>query len=484
MTGKSRAMIDQIRQMHAAGCSIKKIAQALKASRNTVRKYLRAEVAAITSALPPSPPTPEFDWETAAKEARLGRPLKRIFEEMAPAMSYAHFTRAMRHHVKPEPTVAMRLHHEPGEKAQVDYGEGLMITDHRSGKETPTQFFCGVLPASSFTFGEFTMSQKLPDFIRSHERMWTYFGGVASYVVLDNLKSGVTRAHRYDPDVNPTYTDYANHAGFAALPARVRTPRDKAAVEAAIGVIQRDFFDRFRARKFYSLHELNSEFRKYLDDFNLKEMPQHGCSRLERFEIEREKLKPLAASTYELYEWKKAKVHPDSCIELQKSVYSVPYRYVHQYVQVKYSDRLVIILDANDVIATHARQPRYKHSIDQSHLPEAKTQLKSFNILKIQKFGDGIGPKTRAYIDWQFALDQPLRALRRMMGLLRFHETRSPSREAMEHAAAMAISFHKHDLNYFLNCAQNFSGPRPSLHLITPPTREIPHIHVRPHTGE
>ena len=118
----------------------------------------------------------------------------------------------------------MDRHHKAGEKTQIDFCDGVPITDPLTGKTTSTQFFCGVLPFSSYTFGEFVPNQKLATFIGVQERMFAYFGGVTPYVVVDNLKSGVHRAHLYDPDVNATYCDFSNHAGFAVLQARPRTP--------------------------------------------------------------------------------------------------------------------------------------------------------------------------------------------------------------------------------------------------------------------
>ena len=482
MNEKSRAMIDQIRQMQAQKHSIKKIAVALRISRNTVRRYIRqiAEVA-VPELDDTSVPVSAIDWDAAVRERNLGRPVKRIFEELQPPMGYSHFSRLLKQHDVRKPTIAIKLHHEPGEKSQVDYADGLKIINPKTGAETKTQFFCGVLPASSYTFGEFSMSQKLPDFIRSHERMWAYFGGVTKYVVLDNLKSGVSRAHRYDPEINPTYCDFANHAGFAALPARVRTPRDKAAVEATIGVIQRDFFDRCRNTKFYSLNELNQCFRKYLNEFNTRIMAEYGCSRVDRFKSESELLQPLKADVYEMYEWKTAKVHPDSCIELSRSLYSVPYKHVQNKVQVKFSDKVVIILDESgtEVLASHARKSRFKNSINEEHLPPSKIQTGTFDVLRIRKFAASIGPNTKEYVTWQFDSDAPLRSLRRMQGLMRFYETKVNSKSAMEFAAGNALQYKKRELRYFENCAVAFSnnGAKPSL--VNPPQREMANIHLQ-----
>jgi hypothetical protein len=181
-----------------------------------------------------------------------------------------------------------------------------------------------------------------------------------------------------------------------------------------------------------------------------------------------------------MYEWKEARVHPDSCIELFRSVYSVPFAYVHQTVRVKYSDHLVIILNNRlETIATHVRQPKFTHSIIDEHLPPAKTQLKNFNVLKVEKFAEAIGPGTRAYVDWQFGLEKPLRALRRMLGLMRFYETQRPIHEAMEHAARLSMNFQKHNLSYFQSCVRSFSPQGSRLHLVNPPVRQASHIHVR-----
>ena len=145
----------------------------------------------------------------------------------------------------------MRLKHVPGEKAFVDYTDGIDIYDLNTGEVVSTELFVGTLPFSSYVYAEFTFSQKLFEFIESHERMWKYFGGVTSYTVTDNLKSSVNRAHLYDPDKNKTFTAYANHAGFAVLPARSNRPKDKANVECHAGLIQRTFYQEVRNPNLY-----------------------------------------------------------------------------------------------------------------------------------------------------------------------------------------------------------------------------------------
>jgi hypothetical protein len=156
----------------------------------------------------------------------------------------------------------------------------------------------------------------------SQNRMFHFFGGVPKYLVVDNLKSGVFRAHRYDPDLNSTYCDYANHMGFAVLLARPATPRDKPAIEGAIRVIQRQFYAEMRNKTFYSLCDLNLELRKYIERLNSAAMKDYGCTRAQRFELEKSLLRSLPPASFEITERRMAKVHPDCHIQVDRCFYS------------------------------------------------------------------------------------------------------------------------------------------------------------------
>jgi transposase len=221
--------------------------------------------------------------------------------------------------------VTIGLNHKPAEKTQVDFCDGVLITERDSGKKTLTPFFLGVLPFSSYSFGEFVLDQKLATFIGVQQRMFAYFGGVTPYRVVDNLKSGVHKADRYDPDVNPTYCDFANHMGLAVLPARPYKPKDKGSGECPIGVIQRGFFQEVRNRVFYRLEELKEALRHYLERLNHPVMKDYGVSRAQRFEEEKKQLKALPCSPLELSEWRRAKVHPDCHVQVEKNFYSTPF---------------------------------------------------------------------------------------------------------------------------------------------------------------
>ncbi len=140
-----------------------------------------------------------------------------------------------------------RQTHKAGEKLFVDYaGQTVPIVYHATGEIRTAQIFVAVLGASNYTFCEATWSQQLPDWINSHVRAFHFIGGVPAIVVPDNLKSGVTKACRYDPTINPSYQQVAAHYGAALVPARPLKPKDKAKAEVGVQIIERWILARLR----------------------------------------------------------------------------------------------------------------------------------------------------------------------------------------------------------------------------------------------
>jgi len=470
---KSASMQKQIQVLLSQGLSIRKVAHALGVSRQTVRKF-GAEATVEREALPPAHQTPTWDsaidWQTVGEDVARGATIKQLHQETAPEVSYTRFRRRLLSKVPKQAAATIRLEHKPAEQVQIDYCDGVPIVDATTGISTKTHLFCGVLPFSSYAFGEFVFNQSLPSFIGSHERMWAFFGGVTPYVVVDNLKAGVRNAHRYDPDVNPTYCEYGNHQGFAVLPARPYKPRDKATVEATIGAIQRGFFQEVRNRKFYSLADLNEAFRKYLRRFNSDIMKDHGQSRDERFAYEQTLLKPLPAARFELFEWRSAKVHPDCHVQIDKCFYSVPHRTIGQTVRVRISDKLVeLFTDDHEPLAAHTRQRGIgKFSTDELHYPDGKVSIKRFEVRSAQAEAERIGPKTAALVLSLIHCSHPLRHLRRVQGILRLHQGGRFTREALEYAAEMAVTFNKPRLAYIQACAEHYNVNGARLVLLRP----------------
>ena len=182
--------------------------------------------------------------------------------------------------------VWMRQVHRAGEKTFVDYsGKRPSLVEPATGERVFVELFVGVLGASSLTFAEATLTQRIPDFLGSHGRMFEYFGGVTEIVVPDQLRSAVTIPSRCAPGIQRTYADLGRHYGTAIVPARPRKPRDKAKVEVAVQVAQRWILARLRNQTFFSLQELNARIRELLDELNVRPMKRlGGKTRRELFE--------------------------------------------------------------------------------------------------------------------------------------------------------------------------------------------------------
>jgi len=193
-----------------------------------------------------------------------------------------------------------------------------------------------VLGASNYTYAEAVPPQALPHWIAAHGHAFTYFQGCPQVLVPDNLRSGVTRAHRYEPDLNRTDAEMAAHDGAAVIPARPNKPRDKAKVEAGVLVVERWILARLRKLTFFSLAELNAAIRGLLAELNrrpFKPLPGSRRSLLEA--LDRPALKPLPARAYEFATWRLAKVNVDYHVEAERHWYSVPYQRVGQRVNVR-----------------------------------------------------------------------------------------------------------------------------------------------------
>jgi transposase len=223
-------------------------------------------------------------------------------------------------------SLVMRQQHKAGEKAFVDYSDGLSLVDPATGERRKTQLFVGCLGASSYTFAEATLSQTLPEWLLSHVKMFEFFNGVPTVTVPDNLRAAVIGANLYEPTINQSYLECANHYGTVVIPARPRKPRDKAKAEAAVLVAQRWILAKLRDRLFTSISEMNAAIGECLDFLNARKMKHLGKSRQELFlELDSPALKPLPAARYEFAEWKVVRASIDYHVSFDHHHYSVPY---------------------------------------------------------------------------------------------------------------------------------------------------------------
>jgi transposase len=287
--------------------SERKIAAALSISRSAVGECLqRAATAAVTWPLPeglddaelerrlyPTKPKPlEIPWPDFGHVHReLSRPgvtRQLLWEEYKAqhpdGLQYSAFCERYREWLQNTAEPVMRFEHRAGEKCCVDYaGQTLGVIDRHTGEIRQAQIFVAVLGCSNYTYAEASWTQSLPDWLGSHVRALQFFGGAPAAFVLDNLKSGVDKPHRYDPDLNRAYAEFAEHYAVAILPARVRKPRDKAKVETGVQIVERWILARLRDRQFFSLPELNAAIHSLLTELNERAFQKLEGSRRSRF---------------------------------------------------------------------------------------------------------------------------------------------------------------------------------------------------------
>jgi transposase len=255
--------------------------------------------------------------------------------------------------------LCMHMEHKAGDKMFAGFtGKKLYITDLISGIRKDVEVFVALLGASQFTYVEGVMTQVKEDWIKMNEHALWYFGGVPQAIVPDCLKSAVTKADKYEPDINQEYYDFARHYNTVILPARVRHPKDKALVEGAVNIVYSWIFARLRDRTFYSLKELNTAIWEELERYNARPMQRLKVSRRELFEqVEKDALKPLPPDFYEIKTFGKLKVQFNYHIYLSadRHYYSVPYQYRGQNVTVASTESTVEIYAGNIRIAFHKR---------------------------------------------------------------------------------------------------------------------------------
>ncbi len=282
-----------------------------------------------------------------------------------------------------------------------DAGQGIPVVDSHSGEVHEVAVFVAVLGASNSTYAEATWTQSLPDWIGSHVRTFAALGGVPEIVVPDNLKAAVTRAHRYEPEINRTYAALAQHYGFAIIPARAAKPRDKAKVEVGVQVVERWILARLRHHTFFSLIEVNAALPPLLSGLNARPFKKLPGSRQQLFDaLDRPALQPLPAQPYEYAEWKHARVNIDDHVEVEGHYYSVPYALVKQQLDVRLSAQVVELFHKGKRVASHRRSPlKGRHSTVAAHMPTAHQRYAEWTPQRLIHWAAHSGPATAQVVE-------------------------------------------------------------------------------------
>ena len=353
-----------------------------------------------------------------------------------------------RHHYKiwaKRVNPVMHMNHKSGDKMYVDYaGKTLSITDKKSGEIKNVQFFVAILGASQYTYAEASMSQQKEDFVRSVENAMHFFQGVPAAIVPDNLKSAVIKSSRFEPTINETFADLADHYGTSILPARAYKPRDKSLVEGAVKILYRRIYAHLKETPFYSLAELNQQIWDLLKTHNDSKLTARPYSRKELFlEDEKQKLHPLPEARFELKYQSHATVMQNGHVLLSqdKNYYSVPYQYLKKKVKLLYTSSAVEIFHKYNRIAIHKRNYKpYVYTTNAEHLASTHQFVSDWSPSRFIDWATEIDPVIGEYIIQIIeSRNHPEQAYKSCMGILNFEK--KVGRERLVNACKRALDF-------------------------------------------
>jgi len=316
----------------------------------------------------------------------------------------------------------MRQTYLPGQQMFVDYS-GLTIPYHsvHTGEVFKSQIFVSVLGNSGLVFVHATPSQKQEYFIKSHILAYEFYGGVPKVNVPDNLKSAIISNNKKGIIINESYAGMCRHYNCSVEPARPRKPQDKGIVEQAVQGIQRWILAVLRNRTFFSVEEINQAIAPLLEKYNNRVIKFIGKSRYELFKEEKQYLQPLPINRYIYKEIKTVTVDTSYHIELLKSFYSVPFKYLKEKVEVRYSTTLVEIYHKSKLIATH---PRLHNINDRSTIkdhmpPHHQFQYEKMHPQRLLNLASAIGDNTKAFVQNRLdTTDYPINACKNITAIL------------------------------------------------------------------
>ncbi len=324
--------------------------------------------------------------------------------------------------------VRMHVNHKAGDKMFVDYaGTKLAYTDTKTGNEVAVEVFVAILGASGLTYVEGSPSQEKLEWIRSNERAFGYFGGSTSAIVPDNLRSAVSRSHRYEPDINPDFAEFAEHYDTVILPARVRAARDKALVENAVRLVYQRVYAKLRNQTFYSLESLNEAIGELVEKHNCTPFQRLSISRRELFESsERAALHPLPAEPFAMKTTTWVSVQFNYHVELRddRHYYSVPYvlytKEPKTKVKMVFDDRVVALYYDNVRVAQHRRDRTPNgYTTEPEHRPAHHRAYAEWSPGRFLRWAKAIGKETAEVIETVLAgRKHPEQAYRACLGIL------------------------------------------------------------------
>ena len=454
-----------------AGRSKNEVAGSLGLSRNTVRKYVAAAEAA--GMVPGGAPVSGQRWAELAREwfpeladttlrqvtwpaigehrdyitgqleagVTVATIHQRLTGERGLAVSVASLRRYVAanlpEEVRRSQVRVLRLSPaEPGQEAQIDYGQMGRWTDPRTGRRHTVNVFAMVLCCSRLLFVRPVVKMDQRAWTECHVAAMEFFGGVPARLVPDNLKTGVDRPDLYDPKINRSYGELAAHYGCLVDPARSRKPRDKAQIERPMPYIRDSFW---RGREFASVEQMQAEAVRWCTEVAGRRScrPLDGAAPAAVFAaVEKDRLAPLPKDPFVLSEWSRCKVGPDIHAKVGHSLYSVPWKHLGKTLDARSTATMVQLFSAGELIKTHVRKPRGKQT-DLADYPPEKIAFHLRTPAWCRRQAAGVGPACAALIGGLLE-DNALYRLRAAQGVLHLAGKHQPGR--LEAACAKAAA--------------------------------------------
>jgi transposase len=457
----------QLIQFESSDLSTRKIARALGLSQGAVCKYRSALLAAgvtqdraqalddvtleshlwpASSVQSPRPiMAPDCAWIHTELKRHKHMKLQLLWEEYhnahgAQALRYSAFCERYRQWLK-RLQRSMRQRHYAGEKLFVDYaGSTVPIYGVTAEQAYRASIFVGALGASGYAYAEATRTASLPDWLGSHTRMLSFYGCSPTILVPDNLRVGVTKADRYEPELQRSYEEMAAHYAIAIIPARPFRPRDKPRAEQTVLLASRWILARLRHQRFFSLEELNAAITPLLTQLNERSFQKMPGTRRSVFEtLDRPAMRPLPSTPYVYAEWKRARAAFDYHVDVDHHYYSVPHPLVGQELWARFSAATVEMFHRSQRVASHIRSyQRGAHTTIPEHMPRAHRAHAEWTPTRLIEWGVSIGVQTGAVVEHLLkSKPHPEQGYRACLGLLSL--ARQYGRERLEAASTLAV---------------------------------------------
>ncbi len=419
----------EIMRMGAGAFSQRAISNALGVSRNTVASTLAraserklswqdieqgglTEDQVATILFPKAKqesPYQALDFDYIAKELRkTGVSLQMLWLEYCDRCSesgkrpymYSQYCELFRRHMRTT-RATMHIPRKPGEQVEVDWaGKTGSLKDPATGDTIPVYLFVAAMAYSQYCYAEAFLMMNLEAWITAHIHLFKFLGGVPKTVVPDNLKTGVTKPFRVEPEIQKNYQEMAEHYNTFIMPARLKKARDKPNTEGAVGKFANTLLGKVRNRTFFTLEEFNEALRKELESYNSHQFQKKLGSRATLFAEEIDLLSPLPKMRYELAAWKTATVQPNYHVAVNRMYYSVPFQYISKKLQVKITTMLVEIYDGDKRICSHlrltGRPGQYRTQIE--HMPDTHQEYLKWDEARFIRWASQFGPATKDVI--------------------------------------------------------------------------------------